>query len=205
MRYLLLVGTLLGMMTALVAQNTGYTKVNGNYYKYMVDDCGDTLIVADLNDISISSLRTFDNDDDYRRYRRYRQYAIKVYPYAAQAIRIFRETEYATNNLSKRESKRYIRRLQRELKDEFADPLKNLSKTQGYIMIKMIERELDTPLFELIKDLRGGITASYWNTMGKLFGHRIKDGYIEGEDRILDAVLDDFDVSYDMPVTSDGN
>ena len=205
MRYLLLGSILFWTMTALVAQSTGYTKVNGNYYKYMVDDCGDTLIVANLDDISISSLRTFDNDDDYRRYRRYRQYAIKVYPYAAQAIRIFRETEYATNNLSKRESKRYIRRLQRELKDEFADPLKNLSKTQGYIMIKMIERELDTPLFELIKGLRGGVTATYWNTMGKLFGHRIKDGYIEGEDRILDAVLDDFDVSYDVPVTSEGN
>ncbi|MEO0724068.1 MAG: DUF4294 domain-containing protein [Bacteroidota bacterium] len=204
MRYLLLGSILFWTMTALVAQTTGYTKVNGNYYKYMVDDCGDTLIVANLDDISISSLRTFDNDDDYRRYRRYRQYAIKVYPYAAQAIRIFRETEYATNNLSKRESKRYIRRLQRELKDEFADPLKNLSKTQGYIMIKMIERELDTPLFELIKGLRGGVTATYWSTMGKLFGHRIKDGYIEGEDRILDAVLDDFDVSYDVPATTGG-
>ncbi|MEL6654947.1 MAG: DUF4294 domain-containing protein [Bacteroidota bacterium] len=204
MRYLLLGSFLFWTMASLVAQTTGYTKVNGNYYKYMVDDCGDTLIVANLDDISISSLRTFDNDDDYRRYRRYRQYAIKVYPYAVQAIRIFRETEYATNNLSKRESKRYIRRLQRELKDEFADPLKNLSKTQGYIMIKMIERELDTPLFELIKGLRGGVTATYWNTMGKLFGHRIKDGYIEGEDRILDAVLDDFDVSYDVPVTSGG-
>ena len=140
-------------------------------------------------------------DDDYRRYRRYRQYAIKVYPYAVQAIRIFRETEYAMNNLSNRESKRYIRRLQRELKDEFADPLKNLSKTQGLILIKMIERELDTPMYDLIKDLRGGITASYWNTMGKLFGHSIKDGYIDGEDRILDAVLDDFNVSYDVPET----
>ena len=170
----------------------------------MVDDCGDTLIVASLEGISISSLRAFDNDDDYRRYRRYRQYAVKVYPYAAQAIRIFRETEYATNNLSKRESKQYIRRLQRELKDEFADPLKNLSKTQGMILIKMIERETGSPMYNLIKGLRGGITASYWNTMGKLFGHSIRDGYIEGEDKILDAVLDDFDVSYDVPPSSGG-
>lgn len=204
MRYLLLAGILTILVGTMMAQDRGYTEVNGQYFKYMVDECGDTLIVADLDDISISSLRTFDNDDDYRRYRRYRQYAIKVYPYAVQAIRIFRETEYATNNLSKRESKRYIRRLQRELKDEFADPLKNLSKTQGYILIKMIERELDTPLFELVKNLRGGVTATYWNTMGKLFGHRIKDGYIDGEDRILDAVLDDFDVSYDMPMTTGG-
>ncbi|MEL7220145.1 MAG: DUF4294 domain-containing protein [Bacteroidota bacterium] len=204
MKHILLFFSLLLLGGSICAQDTGYTKVNDQYYQYMIDDCGDTLIVASLEGISISSLRAFDNDDDYRRYRRYRQYAIKVYPYAAQAIRIFRETEYATNNLSKRESKKYIRRLQRELKDEFADPLKNLSKTQGMILIKMIERETGDPMFDLIKGLKGGITASYWNTMGKLFGHRIRDGYIEGEDKILDAVLDDFDVSYDVPPSSGG-
>lgn len=204
MKYLVLSSLIIFFGTSLIAQETGgYTKVNDQYYKYMIDDCGDTLIVASLEGISISSLRAFENEDDYRRYRRYRQYALKVYPYAVQAIRIFKETEYAINNLSNRESKRYIRRLQRELKDEFADPLKNLSKTQGLILIKMIERELDTPMYDLIKNLRGGITASYWNTMGRLFGHSIKDGYIDGEDRILDAVLDDFNVSYD--VSTSGN
>jgi hypothetical protein len=205
MKHILLFFLLLLLGGSIWAQDSGYTKVNDQYYKYMIDDCGDTLIVASLDGISISSLRAFDNDDDYRRYRRYRQYAVKVYPYAAQAVRIFRETEYATNNLSNRESKQYIRRLQRELKDEFADPLKNLSKTQGLILIKMIERETEKPMFDLIKNLRGGITASYWNTMGKLFGHSIRDGYIDGEDKILDAVLDDFDVSYDaIPPSSGG-
>jgi hypothetical protein len=204
MKHILLFFSLLLLGGSIWTQESGYTKVNNQYYKYMIDDCGDTLIVANLDGISISSLRAFDNDDDYRRYRRYRQYAVKVYPYAAQAIRIFRETEYATNNLSNRESKQYIRRLQRELKDEFADPLKNLSKTQGMILIKMIERETGSPMFDLIKNLRGGVTASYWNTMGKLFGHSIRDGYIDGEDKILDAVLDDFDVSYDVIPPSSG-
>ena len=193
---------LLGVATVILpAQDLdrGVTVVNGQYFEYMVDDCGDTLILASLDGISVSSLRTFESDDDYRRYRRYRQYAVKVYPYARQAIRIFRETEYITQTMNKRQSRRYIRRLQRELKREFADPLKNLSKTQGFILIKMIERELDTPMFDLIKQLRGGITASYWNTMSKLFGHNLKDGYVEGDDMILDAVLDDFDVSYQVP------
>lgn len=199
MKNIFLLSSFLLLLGSVSAQEGGYTKINNQYFKFMIDDCGDTLIVASLDGVSISSLRSFENDDDYRRYRRYRQYAVKVYPYAAQAVRIFRETEYATNNLSNRESKQYIRRLQRELKDQFADPLKNLSKTQGFILIKMIERETGSPMFDLIKNLRGGITASYWNTMGKLFGHSIKDGYIDGEDRILDAVLNDFDVSYDVP------
>lgn len=190
-------------VAATVSGQSGYTQVEGQLYPYLIDDCGDTVIVASLDDISITSLREFANDEDYRRYRRYRLYAIKVYPYAAEAIRIFRETEYVTENMRDGQRNRYLRRLQRELKDEFADPLRNLSKTQGMIMIKMIERELDTPLYDLIKDLRGGVTATYWNTMGKLFGHQIRDGYIRGADPILDAVLDDFDVSYDVPSVED--
>ena len=201
---LLLVALLFTAFTLAAQPPKGTTKVDNEYFHYMIDGCGDTLIVANLDGISVSSLREFDNEEDYLRYRRYRQYAVKVYPYAVQAIRIFRETEYALTNLSNRESKRHIRRLQKELKDEFADPLKNLSKTQGKILIKMIERELDTPMYALVKDLRGGITATYWNTMGKLFGHDIKEGYIEGDDRILDAVLDDFDVSYEVNTSTQG-
>lgn len=189
---------LLFLAFGLQAQS-GVTVLNGQAYRYMVDDCGDTLILATLDEMSVSSLRTFESEEDYKRYRRYRAYAIKVYPYARQAIRIFRETEYVTTHMRKKERKRYIRRLQRELKDEFADPLKNLSKTQGMILFKMIERELDTPLYFLLKDLRGGLTATYWSTIGGLYGHKLRDGYIRGEDPILDAVLDDFDVSYDLP------
>ena len=53
MRYLLFCTTMLLALGVASAQTTGYTQVNGQYFKYMVDDCGDTLIVADLDDISI--------------------------------------------------------------------------------------------------------------------------------------------------------
>lgn len=182
------------------AQNKeGYTKINGKYYPYVVDDCGDTLIVAQLDDVSISSPDAFENEDDYKLYRRYRRYAQSVYPYAVDAIRIFRETEYMTQSMDKRDRKRYVRRLQKELKEKFEDPLKKMSKTQGRVLYRMIERELDTPIYFLIKDLRGGLTARYWATMAGFYGHKLKEGYHEGDDPILDMVLDDFDISYDLP------
>jgi hypothetical protein len=202
MKNWMILGFLLFIAAGAGAQD-GYTVVNGQHFPYTIDECGDTLILASLEGVSVSSLRTFESDEEYKRYRRYRMYAIKVYPYAKEAIRIFRETEYVTNNMRNKERRKYIKQLQKEMKDEFADPLKSLSKTQGKILIKMIERELDTPLYFLIKDLRNGLTASYWSTMGKLFGHQLKDGYIRGEDRILDAVLDDFNVSYDKQVRLD--
>lgn len=174
-----------------MAQQDGYTYVDGKKMEYIIDECGDTLLVANLNDISISSPVSFDNSDEYKRYRKYRRYAVKVHPYAVEAIKIFKEVEYATETMKKRERKKYLKKLQKDLKKEFADPLKKLTKTQGYILVKMIEKELDTPMYELIKNLRGAFTASYWNTFGRTFGYRLKDGYIPGEDKILDAVLND--------------
>lgn len=188
------------MTLGLAAQKTeGYTKINGKYYPYIVDDCGDTLIVAQLDDVSISSPDAFENEEDYKQYRRYRRYAQSVYAYAVDAIRIFRETEYMTQSMDKRERKRYVRRLQKELKEKFEDPLKKMSKTQGRVLYRMIERELDTPIYYLIKDLRGGLTARYWATMAGFYGHKLKQGYKEGDDPILDMVLDDFDISYELP------
>ncbi len=200
MKYFFILSAFFLLTLTLSAQNErGYTKVNGQYYPYVVDDCGDTLIVAELSDISVSSPEAFDSEEDYKLYRRYRRYAQQVYPYAIDAIRIFRETEYITQNMSKKERKRYVRRLQKELKEKFETPLKKMSKTQGRVLYRMIERELDTPIYFLIKDLRGGLTARYWATVAGFYGHKLKEGYAEGDDPIMDMVLDDFDISYELP------
>ncbi len=190
----------LGTLRAQDNKLAGKIAINGNFYEYLIDECGDTLILSTIEQVTISSFRQFEDDEDYRRYRLYRRYAYKVYPYAKEAIRIFRELDYATGNMNKRQERRYTKQLQKELKEEFEDPLKQLTRTQGLILMKMIEKELEVPMYFLIKDLRNGLTASYWGTVGKLFGYDLKDGYIRGDDKILDLVLDDLDVSYEYAI-----
>jgi hypothetical protein len=183
--------------------NTGYTRVGERYFPYTIDDCGDTLILASLDDVTVSTPRSFNSDEEYRRFRRYRRYALTVYPYAVEAIKVFRELENETEDMKRRDRKKHIRGLKKDMKEEFSDPLKNLTKTQGMILIKMIEKELDTPMYYLIKDLRNGLTASYWGTVGKLYGHDLKEGYLEGQDPVLDAVLNDLDVSFEASHATD--
>jgi hypothetical protein len=205
MKYNLLVLACLATFSYAVAQQNGTVSINGQLMPYMIDECGDTLIMATLDDVSVSSMREFDNREDYLKYRRYRRYAAKVYPYAVEAIKLFREVEYATDNMNRGKERRYVKDLHKSLKDEFTDPLKSLTKTQGMILIKMIERELDVPMYFLIKDLRNGLTATYWSTMGKMFGHDLKEGYKEGQDPILDAVLRDMNISYELPDVNTGS
>lgn len=174
-----------------------FTKLNlkGKIYSAMISD-GDTLILADLDDVSITSPRKFDSDADYKKYLKFRRYAAKVFPYAKEAIRIFREVEYASEHMSKRERKKKIKELEKELKLEFEEPLKKLTKLQGKIMMKMIEKETGETMYNLMKSMRGRFTAFYWNQFSKLFSYDLKEGYQVGKYEILDAVLQDFDLSY---------
>jgi len=180
-----------------LSQN-GTVEINGQVMPFTVDECGDTIILANLSEVSVSSPQ-FETREDVLKYRRYKRYALEVYPYAIEAIRVFRKVEHVTQDMKKRKQRKYVKELQQELKEKFKDPLKDLTKTQGMILFKMIEKELDTPIYDLVKDLRGWFTAAYWNTLGSLYGHKLKDGYQAGKDPILDAVLNDLDVSFDIP------
>lgn len=172
------------------------TKIDGRIMTAMITENGDTLIMETLDDISITSLRSFEDDADYRKYMKFKRYAAVVYPYAKEAIRIFKETEHVTQTMGRRKRKKHIKKLQEELKRDFEAPLTKLTKLQGKIMVKMIEKELDKSMFDLIKGVRGRFAAMYWHNASKLYSYDLKAGYHEGEYKILDAVLQDFDVSY---------
>ena len=171
-------------------------KIDGITYNTYISPEGDTFIIANIDEIKVTSLRNFSSDADYQKYLKFRRYAQIVFPYAKEAIRIFRETEYASKHLSKKEKKKKLKELDQELTKEFEEPLKGLTKLQGKIMMKMIEKELDQSMYDLIKGVKGRFTAFYWNNFSKLYSYDIKEGYNEGDYPILDAVLQDFDVSY---------
>lgn len=217
MKYLLLIILSLSLVSYTVAQDTlltlpqysdtlsdlpesvepVFTKLSlkGKVYSAMISN-GDTLILADLDDVSITSPRQFDSDEDYRKYMKFRRYAAIVFPYAKEAIRIFREVEYASEHLSKKDRKKKIKELEDELKAEFEEPLSKLTKLQGKIMIKMIEKETGESMYDLMKTMRGRFTAFYWHQFSKLYSYDLKEGYTVGQYEILDAVLQDFDLSY---------
>lgn len=172
-------------------------KIDGQVVRTVIDEC-DTLLLADLENVTVTSFRKFDSDEDYKKYLRYRRYAAKVYPFAVESIKLYKELQEESKEWKKRKKRRKVRKINKKLSDEYKGTLKNLTKTQGYILVKMIEKELDIPFFFLIKDLRGGFNATYWSTLGALYGYKLDDGYIVGQDPILDAVLQDFNISHEL-------
>ncbi|MFK5968672.1 MAG: DUF4294 domain-containing protein, partial [Candidatus Marithrix sp.] len=79
---------------------------------------------------------------------------------------------------------------EKELKKEFEDELKNLTMTQGKLLIKLVDRETGKTTYELVKQLRGSLSAFFWQSLAKLFGSNLKTEYdAAGEDKLIEDIL----------------
>lgn len=190
---------LVGVIDAVQAQTVYDTTIvarDGRVMRVRIEG-NDTIVVATIPEVVIKAPPTFAHDEEYRQYMRYRRYAMDVLPYAIESIRLYRKYEEETKGMKRGKARKYARTIQKDVKEEFTDPLKNLSRTQGKILVKMIERHLHTPMYDVLRDVRGGFTATKWQTVGKLYGYDLKEGYTPGKDRILDMILNDFEITVD--------
>ena len=168
----------------------GKTIFNGRVYNTIIIG-KDTIIMADLDTVSISSMSNF-TDEELKLYRKYKYYAAKAYPYAKDAINILNTIDDRTKDMKPSKRKKYIDQTYRQLESNFKKQLKGLSRTQGKIMIKMIEKETDHSFYDIIRKMRNGFVAFYWHQFGKFYDYDLKQGYVRGENRVLDTVLQDF-------------
>ncbi len=173
------------------------TILNGQELDVLVKD-GDTSIIADLDPAVIKPLYDADNLSERERFLRYKRYAPIVYPYAVQAVRMYIQLQKATEGQTEKEKRKLVKSISQTLEDQFEKPLKNFTRTQGFLLTKMIERQLDKPFYDIIKELKGGFSAFYWNQLGKFNGFKLKDQYKFGEDEMLDAILEEYDLSKDL-------
>ncbi|WP_321287898.1 DUF4294 domain-containing protein [uncultured Sunxiuqinia sp.] len=151
-----------------------------------VEENGDTLPHQDLEPISVYPKHVFKSKRWERRYYRLERKVKKVYPYAQKAAELLKkyEDEYLAAE-SRREQKKYIKKVEEELFDQYGDELKKLSISEGRILIKLIDRETGHTSYELIKDLKGGLVAFFWQGVARIFGNNLKDEYDPVEEDIL--------------------
>jgi len=83
-----------------------------------------------------------------------------------------------------------MKKAEKELEAQFGNEIKDLTFSQGKILIKLVYRETGNSTFDIVKDLRGGFTAFIWQTMARIFGYNLKNGYDPaGEDQAIEQVI----------------
>ncbi len=108
-----------------------------------------------------------------------------TYPYAKIAGGTINDINTKLASVSsKKERKAYIKTREKELKNEFSDPLSNLSVYQGKILMKLINRQTGNNCYEIIKEYKGGLNARVYQTVAWFVGGNLKQDWDVAEDKM---------------------
>ncbi len=157
---------------------------------------GDSIPITaiDLNEVLLLQKLKFESKDERIKYLILKRKTIKVYPYAKLAAeRLTTLNERLATLESKRAKKRYAKLIQKYIEEEFSAELKKLTRTEPQILIKLIHRQTGTTAFQLIKDLRNGWRAFWFNTTASMFDISLKrefDPVNEKEDFLIEDILE---------------
>ena len=156
---------------------------------------GDSIIRSsiDLGEVYVFSKLKFSNRESKLRYYILRRKTIKVFPYAKMAADRLTELNDSIDKIKKkRHRKKYTKKVQKYIEEEFSAELKKLTRTEGQILVKLIHRQTGTTAFDLVKELRSGWRAFWYNTTAKMFDISIKEEFHPEnvhEDYLIEDVL----------------
>jgi len=159
---------------------------------------GDTLIHQNIKEVVVIPERHFESKRMQRRYNRFLQKVKKVYPLAVEARELLKKYEPIYNKLEdKRDKRKLMKNLEKELLAEHKDELKKWSISDGRILLKLINRETDRTPYSLIQAFRGDFSAFFWQGIAKIFSNDLKAGYDpNGEDEWLEEIVDLIELGY---------
>jgi len=147
-----------------------------------------------IPEVHIIKNRAFADEEAKKQYLRLRRNVYKVLPYANFAQKRYdqldRELALSTD---KREQKRLVQKCEDEIKAMFNKEVKDLSITQGKILIKLIDRQTGQSSYDMVKELKGGMTAFMYQGVAKVFGHNLKSTYDPKEDFEIENIVREYE------------
>lgn len=147
----------------------------------------------DLDEVLILGRLKFDSDLERRKYLILRRKTIKVYPYAKLASERLVELNSRLDQIKgRRARKKYTKIVQNYIEDQFSAELKKLTRTEGQILVKLIHRQTGVTTFDLVKDLKSGWRAFWYNTTASFFDISLKEEFkpeSNQEDYLIEDIL----------------
>ena len=166
---------------------------SGTFY-YIIK--GDTIPreYIDLEEVILLNKLHFNTKQDRRQYLILRRKTRKVYPYAKLASERLTTMTLRLKTIDRRrDRKRYTKRVQKYIEQEFSEKLKKLTRTEGQILAKLIHRQTGRTAYKLVKELRTGWRAFWYNTTARMFDISLKEEYNPfevKEDYLIEDILE---------------
>lgn len=177
----------------LFSQVTPVEKDSTEYDYYIIEGDSIPRETINLDEVYVLNRLKFESKADRMRYLILRRKTIKVYPYAKLAAERLDSLNARLNKMTKKSDKRrYIRMIQKYIEGEFSAKLKKLTRTEGQILIKLVNRQTGETTFNLVKELKSGWSAFWFNTTASMFDLSLKEGYDPmnvKEDYLIEDIL----------------
>ena len=167
--------------------------------KITKNNLSDTLYLQAAN-VAIKgvSVISFKSKKERKRYNKLERDVIRVYPYAVLIGRLLQEYSAVMDSIAelsffkrRKGKKEVFTAIEEQLIATYGKQVRRLTKNQGRILIKLVDRETDFTSHQIIKDFRGFFIAGFWQLTARLFGHNLKSNYNPefGEDKLIEHIL----------------
>lgn len=153
---------------------------------WSVTSGGDSMLYINIMPVTIRY-----NMRDLKSYQRMVKAVRKVYPLALEAARRMDDLDERLAEFERRKDRKgYTKALENELKKELTPTLLKMTRYEGLILLKLIDRETDHTVFSIIKKFRNGFTAGFYQMIARMFGNNLKMEYDpKGEDSMLEQIV----------------
>lgn len=188
---MVLVSLLLGLSQGVSSAQEGYARLGGKLMPYIIEG-KDTVFLSPLAASRVYEKKPRQKGRQWRKYYKLVYNFAEVYPYALVAKDIVRQTDSTikTNNLKYVSKDKYVDRIVKELFSSFENKMKNMTVTQGQLLMLLIDRECNISSYDIIKTFKNRYAAGFWQGMAKLFGNDLKRRYDpNGEDGAIEDLI----------------
>lgn len=185
--------SLLFCLSANAQTGTNVDSYQGLYLLETIVVEGDTIPVVTLRPAHISTYRKARSQRYQRQYDKLHRNVIKTYPYAKVAgklIKAYNENLSLLDTQAARDA--YLAKCEEDLKAEFEGEINKMTRSQGVVLIKLIDRETGNTSYELIKQLKNGFTAFMWQGIAVMFGSDLKVNYdpaVDETDYMIEEIV----------------
>lgn len=163
----------------------------GEMLQFIVED-GDTIYIDEIRAARIWQKLPKQKGREWRKYYRLVHNFSKAYPYALVAKKLVTQADstIAADKLKGAKREKYINQVQEELFEVFEGQMRQLTVSQGALIMKLVDREVGKSSYNIIKGYKSGVTAGFWQGIAKVFGSDLKAPYDpEGEDQATEELV----------------
>jgi len=116
----------------------------------------------------------------------------KIYPYALVGRKMMAQVDsvLAADVTKRSQRTRYINDVEKELFRLFEKDIRNMTISQGVLLMRLVDRECGMSGYDIIKTYESGFAAGFWQVVARIFSQDLKSRYDpKGKDQKTEELI----------------